>query len=158
MVVGLSGVEIHIQAVLDLAATAGSLYTLGSRVKAEAAHVEAEMSYTRLRLLVRLAKVSAAKKIPSLGISGAFPWAWTWSQAFRGAGRGLEGREVRLRPMGLSGCATQATWSISGDAVSTCADFPNALPSQTVDHLASKIVSGQVCRRGKRLFESVHVG
>jgi hypothetical protein len=47
-------IEVHIRAVLDLAAVAASLYTLGSRVKAEAAHVEAEICYTRL--LVRLAK------------------------------------------------------------------------------------------------------
>jgi hypothetical protein len=47
-------IEIHIRAVLDLAAVAASLYTLGSRVKAEGAHVDAEISYTRL--LVRLAR------------------------------------------------------------------------------------------------------
>jgi hypothetical protein len=47
-------IKTHIRAVLDLAAVAASLYTLGSRVKAEAAHVEAELSYTRL--LMRLAR------------------------------------------------------------------------------------------------------
>ena len=41
-------IEIHTRAVLDLATVASSLYSLGSRVKAEAAHVEAEISYTRL--------------------------------------------------------------------------------------------------------------
>jgi hypothetical protein len=46
--------ELHFQAVLRMAAIAASLYTLGSRVKAEGAHVEAELSYTRL--LMRLAR------------------------------------------------------------------------------------------------------
>ena len=45
-----SSLEIHIGAVLDLSAVAASLYALGSRAKAEAAHVEAELSYTRLMI------------------------------------------------------------------------------------------------------------
>jgi hypothetical protein len=45
-------IELHIRAVLNLAATAASLYTLGSRFKAESAHVEAELSYTRLLMRI----------------------------------------------------------------------------------------------------------
>ena len=52
-------IAVHIRAVLDLAAVAASFYTLGSRMKAEAAHVEAEMSYTRL--LVRLTRFDGAQ-------------------------------------------------------------------------------------------------
>ena len=40
--------EVHIRVVLDLSDVAASLYALGNRAKAEAAHVEAELSYTRL--------------------------------------------------------------------------------------------------------------
>jgi hypothetical protein len=40
--------ELHIEAVLQMVAVADSLYTLGSRVKAQGAHVEAELSYSRL--------------------------------------------------------------------------------------------------------------
>jgi len=41
---------LHVQAVLQMVAVAESLYTLGSRVKAEGAHVEAELSYSRLSM------------------------------------------------------------------------------------------------------------
>ena len=36
--------------------------------------------------------------------------------------------------------------------------FPQCSPAQIVDHLASKIVIQQVCRRGERPFESVQIG
>jgi hypothetical protein len=47
-------IDIHIQAVSDLAETAASLYALGSRAKDAHANAEAKLSYARL--LVRLSK------------------------------------------------------------------------------------------------------
>jgi hypothetical protein len=52
-------IELHIHAVLDLTATAASLYMLGSRAKAESAHVAAELCYSRL--LIRLSGCDAGE-------------------------------------------------------------------------------------------------
>jgi hypothetical protein len=56
-------IELHIQAFLTLATTAASLYTFGSRAKAEHAHVEAELSYTRL--LMRLSRLEGSQSSSS---------------------------------------------------------------------------------------------
>ena len=56
-------IELHIQAVLSLTVTAASLYTLGSRAKAERAHVDAELSYTRL--LMRLSRLGGSQSSSS---------------------------------------------------------------------------------------------
>jgi hypothetical protein len=45
--------ELHFEALLQMVAVAASLYTLGSRLKAETAEVVAELCYSRL--LMRLA-------------------------------------------------------------------------------------------------------
>jgi hypothetical protein len=47
-----------------------------------------------------------AKKIVRLGISEAFPWAWTWFQVLRGPEEVRTGREVQGTPGGHIGPVT----------------------------------------------------
>src|ERR1039458_3891637 len=79
-----------------------------------------------------LEQVTRAKKMPSLGTSWAFPWAWMYSQVFRGPEE-LEGaRESRPAPVSRPGSrlkssesdpkteAVEAWWPVDHDKTASC--------------------------------------
>ena len=71
----------------------------------------------------RLQAVNDQEMVASAGRSEAFRWASTWVPGVSGVERGLEAERSTSSSHGdPSGCASQATWSITGGAVTTWLD------------------------------------